>query len=145
MELVIRAPVNGRVLRLHQEDSAVLTAGTVLMELGDPKDLELVVDVLSRDAVRIVPGAAVKVHRWGGEQPLHGSVRYVEPSGFTKFSALGVEEQRVNVIIDLLEPPEQRQTLGDAFRVEAEITLWQTDAALRIPTSALFRVGQSWA
>lgn len=145
MELVIRAPIDGRVLRMHQESSTVVAAGTVLMEIGDPKDLELVVDVLSRDAVRIKPGAAVRVHRWGGEQPLHGSVRYVEPSGFTKFSALGVEEQRVNVIIDLLEPPEQRHTLGDAFRIEAEITLWQTDAALRVPTSALFRVGEAWA
>src|SRR5690606_9832320 len=86
MELVIRAPIDGRVLRMHQENSAVVAAGTVLMEIGDPKDLELVVDVLSRDAVRIQPGAAVQVHRWGGEQPLHGSVRYVEPSGFTKFS-----------------------------------------------------------
>ncbi len=145
MELVIRAPVSGRVLRLRQENSAVIPVGTVLMEIGDPHDLELVVDVLSRDAVRIQPGAAVEVHRWGGDQTLHGSVRYVEPAGFTKFSALGVEEQRVNVIIDLLEPPEQRPTLGDAFRVEAEITLWQTPEALRIPTSALFRSGQTWA
>lgn len=145
MELVIRAPINGRVLRLQQENSAVVPAGTGLMEIGDPQDLELVVDVLSRDAVRIQPGAAVRVHRWGGEQPLHGSVRYVEPSGFTKYSALGVEEQRVNVIIDLTEPPEQRRTLGDAFRIEAEITLWETADALRIPTSALFRSGPAWA
>jgi HlyD family secretion protein len=144
-ELVIRAPIDGRVLRVHQENSAVIPAGTVLLEVGDPSDLELVVDVLSRDAVRIEPGAGVVVRRWGGDDPLHGSVRYIEPSGFTKFSALGVEEQRVNVVIDLVESPEQRQTLGDAFRVEAEITLWQTDAALLIPTSALFRQGQGWA
>ncbi len=144
-ELVIRAPIDGRILRVQHESSAVIPAGTVLMEVGDPRDLELVVDVLSRDAVRIEPGAAVTVHRWGGDAPLHGHVRYVEPSGFTKFSALGVEEQRVNVVIDLVEPPEQRLALGDAFRVEAEITLWQTDDALTIPTSALFRSGDAWA
>jgi HlyD family secretion protein len=144
-ELVIRAPINGRILRIQQENSAVIPAGTVLMELGDPADLELVVDVLSRDAVKIRPGANVTLNRWGGDRPLRGQVRYVEPAGFTKFSALGVEEQRVNVVIDLIEPPEERGALGDAFRVEAEITLWHADDVLRIPTAALFRVGGRWA
>lgn len=144
-ELEIRAPIDGRVLRMHQENSAVIPAGTVLMEVGDPSDLELVVDVLSRDAVRIRPGAEVSVRRWGGDVPLRGHVRHVEPSGFTKVSALGVEEQRVHVVIDLQTPPEQRQTLGDAYRIEADITLWHEDDVLRIPTSALFRVGDDWA
>lgn len=144
-ELAIRAPINGRILRIHQENSAVIPAGTVLMELGDPADLELVVDVLSRDAVKIRPGANVTLNRWGGDRPLRGQVRYVEPAGFTKFSALGVEEQRVNVIIDLIEPAEQRGPLGDAFRVEAEITLWHAEDVLRIPAAALFRVGGRWA
>ncbi len=145
MELAIRAPIDGRVLRLHHENSAVIAAGTVLLEVGDPHDLELVVDVLSRDAVRIRPGASVVVRRWGGDLPLHGRVRYVEPSGFTKISALGVEEQRVDVVIDLAEPPEHRESLGDAFRIEAEITLWHADDVLTVPTAALFRDGQDWS
>lgn len=145
MELVIRAPIAGRVLRLHHENSAVIPAGTVLMEIGDPRDLEVVVDVLSRDAVRIWPGAAVLIDAWGGVQPLGGRVRYVAPSGFTKVSALGVEEQRVNVVIDLEEPAERRESLGDQFRVEAEIIVWQADSVLTIPTAALFRGDQNWA
>ncbi len=145
MELEIRAPINGRILRILHENTAVVPAGTVLMEIGDPQDLEILVDVLSRDAVRIKPGASVRILRWGGDAPLHGSVRYVEPSGFTKFSALGVEEQRVNVVIDLIEAADNRQSLGDAYRVEAEITLWQAESVLRIPTHSLFRVGDKWA
>jgi HlyD family secretion protein len=145
MELEIHAPINGRILRILHENTAVVPAGTVLMEIGDPQDLEILVDVLSRDAVRIKPGASVRILRWGGDLPLHGSVRYVEPSGFTKFSALGVEEQRVNVVIDLIDAANNRQSLGDAYRVEAEITLWQAESVLRIPTHALFRVGDKWA
>lgn len=145
MELEIRAPINGRILRILHENTAVVPAGTVLMEIGDPQDLEILVDVLSRDAVRIKPGASVRIMRWGGDTPLHGSVRYVEPSGFTKFSALGVEEQRVNVVIDLIESAESRQLLGDAFRVEAEITLWHADSVVKIPTHSLFRIGDRWA
>ncbi|TVQ01506.1 MAG: HlyD family efflux transporter periplasmic adaptor subunit [Planctomycetaceae bacterium] len=145
MELVIRSPIDGRVLRLHREDSAVLQAGTVLMEIGDPGDLEVAVDVLSRDAVRIRSGAEVRIDRWGGDQPLAGRVRYVEPSGFTKVSAMGVEEQRVYVVIDLEGPPEQRESLGDQFRVEAEITVWHADSVVRLPTAALFRSDRDWA
>ncbi|HBJ33256.1 MAG TPA: efflux transporter periplasmic adaptor subunit [Planctomycetaceae bacterium] len=145
MELEIRAPINGRILRILHEDTAVIAAGTVLMEIGDPHDLEILVDVLSRDAVRINSGASVRILRWGGDAPLHGTVRYVEPSGFTKFSALGVEEQRVNVVIDLEEPAERRLQLGDAYRVETEIALWHADPVLKIPTHSLFRVGERWA
>ena len=144
-ELRIPAPIDGRVLRIHQENSAVIPAGTVLLEVGDPSDLEIVVDVLSQDAVRIRPGAEVMITRWGGDRPLPGRVRYVEPAGFTKVSALGVEEQRVNVVIDLMAPPGQRESLGDSFRVEAEITVWNAESVLRIPTAALFRQGDDWA
>jgi HlyD family secretion protein len=141
----IPSPINGRVLRVFQESSAVVTAGTPLLELGDPRDLEVAVDVLSRDAVKIKPGAAVSLEEWGGDKPLEGEVRLVEPSGFTKISTLGVEEQRVNVIIDLVDPPSVRQSLGDSFRVEARIVIAEAENVLKAPTSALFRVGNDWA
>ncbi len=144
MELAIQAPIDGRVLRIVQESSAVLEAGAPLMEIGDPTDLEVVADVLSRDAVRIAPGNPVVLERWGGQQPLAGLVRLVEPSGFTKLSALGVEEQRVNVIIDLTDPPEKRSELGDGFRVDCEVIVWESDDVLQVPTSALFRVEDQW-
>ncbi len=144
MELSIKAPIDGRILRIFQESSAVVTAGEPLMEIGDPADLEIVADVLSRDAVRISPGNLVHLEHWGGDQPLRGRVRLVEPSGFTKLSALGVEEQRVNVIIEMVDPPGQREQLGDNFRVDCRIIVWQSDDALRVPTSALFRVDDQW-
>lgn len=137
----IRSPITGRVLRVFQESSAVVTAGTPLLELGDPIDLEVEVDVLSRDAVKIHPGGLVLLEHWGGPGALEGRVRLVEPSAFTKISTLGVEEQRVNVIIDLVDPPEARTTLGDGFRVEARIVIDEAKDALIVPTSALFRVG----
>lgn len=143
-QLRILAPITGRVLRLYQESSAVLTAGSPLMELGDPADLEIVVDALSQDAVRIEAGDPVLLENWGGDQPLRGRVRRVEPSGFTKVSALGVEEQRVNVIIDLLESDRRQGLLGDGFRVDARIVIWQDDNVLRVPASALFRVAGRW-
>ncbi|MHC4875542.1 MAG: efflux RND transporter periplasmic adaptor subunit [Planctomycetota bacterium] len=143
--LVIRAPISGRVLRVFEENSRVVTPGTPLLELGDAADLELEIDVLSSDGVRIRPGQEVIIDHWGGEQPLRGSVRLIEPSAFTKVSALGVEEQRVNVIVDLTDPPEQRQGLGDAFRIEAHIVTWHSDDVLRIPMSALFRSGEHWS
>lgn len=140
----IYSPISGRVLRVFQESAAVVTPGTPLVELGDPLDLEVEVDVLSRDAVRIQPGNLVLLEQWGGERPLTGRVRLVEPSAFTKISTLGVEEQRVNVIIDLADPPEDRRTLGDGFRVEARIVIDEARDVLKAPTSALFRVaGQS--
>jgi len=139
--LEIRAPIHGRVLRVFRESSDVVAPGTPLVELGDPSELEVVVDVLSSDAVRIVPGATVRLDEWGGAEPLDARVRHVEPSGFTKISALGVEEQRVNVIVDLVSPVELYRTLGDNFRVEARIIIDQASDALKVPNSAIFRHG----
>lgn len=141
----IRAPISGRVLRVFQESSAVVDAGTPLLELGDPIDLEVEIDVLSRDAVKIPVGALVILEHWGGDRALRGRVRLVEPSAFTKISTLGVEEQRVNVIVDLVDPHELRQSLGDGFRVEARIVIAEAENVLQVPTSALFRVGDDWA
>jgi HlyD family secretion protein len=136
----IYSPIKGSVLRVMQESSAVVTPGTPLVELGDPSDLEVEIDVLSRDAVKIHPGNLVLLEHWGGVKPLEARVRVVEPSGFTKISTLGVEEQRVWVIADLVDPPEKRATLGDGFRVEARIVIDEAKNVLRVPTSALFRV-----
>lgn len=141
----IRSPITGRVLRVMQESSAVVTAGMSLLELGDPNDLEVEVDVLSSDAVKIKPGALVLLEHWGGDAQLHGRVRLVEPSGFTKISTLGVEEQRVNVIVDLTDPIEARQSLGDGFRVEARIVVAEATGVLRIPASALMRTPEGLA
>jgi HlyD family secretion protein len=147
------SPITGRVLRVFQESSKVVSPGENLIELGDPSDLEIVVDVLSSDAVRInqrlqeegSPPPRVTLEHWGGAEPLHGIVRLVEPSGFTKISALGVEEQRVNVVIDFDEPNELKDALGDGFRVEARIIVWEREDVLIVPTSALFRDEQEWA
>lgn len=141
----ILAPIDGRVLRVLQESATVVMPGTPLLEIGDPTDLEVEIDVLSSDAVKIQPGAKVFLERWGGDVPLAGTVRLVEPSAFTKVSALGVEEQRVNVIVDIDDPPTQRSTLGDGFRVEASVVIWEADEVLRVPTGALFRDGPDWA
>jgi HlyD family secretion protein len=141
----IRSPISGRVLRVFQESSAVVAPGTSLLELGDPTDLEVEIDVLSRDAVKIQPGALVYLEHWGGMRVLQGRVRLVEPSAFTKISTLGVEEQRVNIIVDLVDPPQDRTELADGFRVEARIVIAKVDDVLKIPTSALFRVGENWA
>jgi HlyD family secretion protein len=122
-----------------QESAAVVTPGTPLLELGDPLDLEVVVDVLSRDAVAIQPGDKAILENWGAEKPLEGRVRVVEPSAYTKISTLGVEEQRVDVIIDLVTPTEERTTLGDAFRVEARIVVDEARDVVIVPSSALFR------
>jgi HlyD family secretion protein len=141
----IYSPIDGRVLRVLQESAAVVTPGTPLIEVGDPTDLEVEIDVLSRDAVKIEPGDLVLLEHWGGERPLEGQVRVVEPSGFTKISTLGVEEQRVNVIVDLVEPLEKRRTLADGFRVEARVVIDEARDVLIVPTSALFRVGRESA
>lgn len=141
----IRAPADGRVLRVFQESEAAVSPGTRLLEVGDPTDLEVEVDVLSSDAVKTTPGARVVLEHWGGEAPLSGRVRLVEPSAFTKVSALGVEEQRVNVVIDIVDPLERRRTLGDAFRVEARIVVWEESDVLKVPAGALFRRGDEWA
>lgn len=141
----IRSPIDGVVLRRLRESEAVVAPGEALLEIGSPRDIEIVSDLLSTDAVRIRPGSRVLVEQWGGETPLEGKVRRVEPSGFTKISALGVEEQRVNVVIDLVSPREQWATLGDGFRVEVRIVVWEKDDVLKVPTGALFRRGKDWA
>ena len=115
------------------------------MELGDPADLEIVIDVLSTDAVKISPGAKVIIDRWGGDYPLLATVRLVEPSAFTKVSALGVEEQRVNVIADFTTPLGDRESLGDGYRVEAKLVIWEADDIVQAPASALFRKEGGWA
>lgn len=140
----ITSPIHGRVLRVLQESTAVVTPGLALLEVGDPTDLELEIDILSSDAVQVRPGQRVVIEHWGGETPLEGVVRLVEPSAFTKISALGVEEQRVNAIVDISNPVNERETLGDGFRVEVRIVVWSADDVLRVPTSALFRDGDDW-
>ncbi|MCZ7618677.1 MAG: HlyD family efflux transporter periplasmic adaptor subunit [Myxococcota bacterium] len=137
-----RAPVSGQILRVLEESERIVAAGTPLVEIGDPAALEIVTDVLSRDAVGVTAGTPVWIEDWGGPGALEGRVRRVEPSGFTKVSALGVEEQRVNVVIDLAEPDPR---LGDGYRVEVRIVTWEGDDVLQIPASALFRVGPQWA
>jgi HlyD family secretion protein len=146
METVqLRAPVTSRVLAIHHESEGVVVTGEDLLEIGDPAALEVAVDVLSADAVRITPGGIVQFQRWGGTLPLDGVVRVVEPTGFTKISALGVEEQRVWVIADITSPRDQWQQLGDGYRVEAQFVLWEEQDVLQIPSSALFRYADGWA
>jgi HlyD family secretion protein len=137
----VRSPAAGLLLRVAEHSGRLVSAGAPLLEIGDPQALEVVVDVLTRDAVRIRPGMPAILRNWGGPE-LHATVRAVEPSAFTRLSALGVEEQRVNVILDLAERPPE---LGDGYRVDAAITVWATDRALTIPTSALFRTAAGWA
>ncbi|HDH05038.1 MAG TPA: efflux RND transporter periplasmic adaptor subunit [Nitrospirae bacterium] len=137
--VIIKAPVSGRVLRINHKSEGVVSMGQPLMEVGDPRALEVEADVLSADAVRIKPGTPVLFERWGGDELLKGRVRVVEPAGFTKISALGVEEQRVLVISDFVSPPEKWAELGDGYRVEASFILWEDDNVLQIPASALFR------
>jgi len=133
------APVSGRVLRVVRESAGVVTPGEALLEIGDPRDLEIVVDLLSADAVRVEPGQDALIEQWGGGDVLHARVRRVEPYGFTKVSALGIEEQRVNVILDFTDPPEKWQRLGHGYRVETRIVLWRGDDVVKLPLSALFR------
>jgi HlyD family secretion protein len=141
----VRSPIHGSVLRVLQESSAVVSPGTPLIEIGDPKDLEVEVDVLSEDAVKIRPGQEVRIEQWGGGKDLAGVVRRVEPQAFTKVSALGVEEQRVNIIIDFISSLEERGTLGDSYRVETDVVIWKDASVLRLPVSCLFRRDDRWA
>ena len=138
----VKSPLKGTVLKLIEESERVVMAGSPLLELSNPSHLEIVIDVLSTDAVRILPGMAALLENWGGDHPLPASVRMIEPSAFTKVSALGVEEQRVNVIADFTEGS---GSLGDGYRIEARIITWQADSVLQIPTSALFRKGEAWS
>jgi HlyD family secretion protein len=141
----VYSPVSGSVLRVLQESEAVVASGTALVEIGNPQELEIVVDLLSSDAVRVEPGQRVFIEAWGGGERLNGKVRRVEPFGFTKVSALGIEEQRVNVIIDFSDPPERWRRLGHGYRVEPRIILAEGDNVLKVPRSALFRDGNQWA
>jgi HlyD family secretion protein len=141
----VRAPIGGQVLRVVTESEGVVQAGQPLVEVGDPADLEIVVDLLSTEAVKVSPGNPVRITRWGGEGVLNGEVRRVEPFGITKISSLGIEEQRVNVIIDLTDPPEKWRRLGHGYQIDAAIVRWQSDKALQVPIGALFRQGSDWA
>jgi HlyD family secretion protein len=144
-EFTVTSPARGRVLKVLRESAGVVQAGTPLLEIGDPAALEIVSDVLTADAVHIQPATRVAIERWGGNAPLAGHVRYVEPSAFTRLSALGIEEQRVNVIIDLDDPHEKWAALGDGYRVETRIVIWQTSDVLAVPASAVFRQGDGWS
>ena len=137
----LKAPVAGRVLRVVEPDVRVVPAGAPVLELGDPGRLEVVSDLLSSDAVKVAPGDTMLVEEWGGGKTLRARVRVVEPSGFTKVSALGVEEQRVNVVGDFIDPP---TPLGDRYRVQVRVVVWQTPDVLLVPGSALFRRGTEW-
>jgi HlyD family secretion protein len=141
----IHSPIDGVVLKRHHESEAVIPPGEPLLDLGDSTRLEVVSDLLSTDAVRVSPTDPVEMVQWGGGQPLAGRVRRVEPSGFMKVSALGVEEQRVNVIIDFEDPAAASRLLGDAYRVEVRIVIWSGKDVLKVPVGSLFRRGNDWA
>jgi HlyD family secretion protein len=140
----VMSPIGGSILRILQESEAAVAAGSPLFELGDLSDLEIAADLLTSDAAPIQPGASVSIDRWGGDAPLAGRVRRVEPSGFTKVSPLGVEEQRVWVIIDITSPHEQWASLGDGFRVDVKIAVREIEHAVVAPVGALFRRGDDW-
>ncbi len=144
-QLEITSPVRGRVLRVLAQSEGAIAPGTPLLEIGDPSALEVVVDVLTTDAVRVRAGQRATIVRWGGDRPLAAQVRLVEPSAFTRASALGVEEQRVNVVLDLTDPPSTWARLGDGYRVEAQIVLEEITRVLLVPASALVRRGEAWA
>ena len=142
--ITIRSPIDGVVLRRMRESEAVVPAGEPLVELGDTRRIEIVSDLLSEDAVRVRPGHRVLIEQWGGGLTLEGRVRLVEPSGFTKLSALGVEEQRVNVVVDFNDPALTAEYLGDGYRVEIRVVTWETSDTLKVPTGSLFRTGDDW-
>jgi len=141
----IVSPVDARVLKVTHESAGVVQPGQVLMEIGDPASLEIVAEVLTADAVRLEPDLAVELERWGGDEPLQGRIRRIEPSAFTKTSALGVEEQRTNVVIDLTSPPERWARLGHGYRLEARFILWREPSVLGVPNGAVFRHGDEHA
>ena len=138
----VHAPTGGKVLRIIEESERVVAAGAPLVELSNPSKLEVVIELLSTDAVKVSPGARVLIEGWGGPEALEARVRLIEPSAFTKVSALGIEEQRVNVVADLVTPS---TILGDGYRVEGRIVIWQADNVLKVPVSAIFRRGESWS
>ena len=140
----LHAPANGRVLKVIFESDGVVSAGTPLVEIGDPRDLEVTADLLSTDAVQIKVGAPVRLDGWGGP-PLKGRLARIEPEGFVKVSVLGIEEQRVRAIVDFVDPPQAWSALGNDFRVVVHVTLWSAENALTVPVAALFRQGDAWA
>ncbi|WP_417515035.1 efflux RND transporter periplasmic adaptor subunit [Marinobacter sp.] len=145
-EIPIRAPISGQVLRIIQQSETTLPVGAAIMEVGNvDSDLEVLVELLSTDAVQVAPGDQVRIEKWGGPGALSATVARVDPWGFTKYSALGVEEQRVNTIIRFDDASPVHSGLGHGFRVEARIIVWKQDDALVVPSSALFREGQDWA
>jgi HlyD family secretion protein len=140
----ITAPITGVVLKVIQESETTVQPGAAILEIGDPRDLEIVVDVLSTDAVEIRPGAEVSIEHWGGPGNLRGQVRRIEPAAFTKVSTLGVEEQRVNVIVDIVSPASQWTGLGDGYQLDTRITVFSQDETTIVPAGALFRRGEMW-
>ena len=140
----VKSPVSGYVLRVMQESATIVTPGVQILEVGDKSDIEIEAEILSRDAVAIKEGAPVSIEQWGGDKPLEGRVRRIEPAAFTKVSALGVEEQRVIVLSDMVNPPPDAQRLGDRYRVEVRVAVWHGDDVLLVPAGALFREGSEW-
>lgn len=143
--ITITSPVDGQVLRLLRESEGYVPAGEGLIEIGNPERLEIVVDLLSTDAVRVQPGQSAIIDNWGGESSVRARVRRVEPFGFTKISALGIEEQRVNVVLDIVSPRDRWASLGHGYQVDVQIILWENQNVLKAPLTALFRVGKDWA
>lgn len=141
----ITAPVSGRILKILNKSEGVITAGTALLEIGNPKNLEIVIELLSFDAVKVEPGQVVNIKNWGGFEPLNGRVNRIEPIGFMKVSALGIEEQRVNVIIDITSEYNSWARLGHGYQVDAEIVLWNGSDVLSVPVTALFRDQDKWS
>jgi HlyD family secretion protein len=141
----LKAPIAGWVLRVQQKSAGTVNVGAPLIEFGDLGNLEVVIEALTNEATCVAPGAPVTFDNWGGPQPLLGRVRRIEPWGFTKVSALGVEEQRVNVLVDFLSPHDQWASLSEGYRLDAHIQVYRNDSALRLPTGALFRSGEQWA
>lgn len=140
----VTSPVSGRVLNVMQESETVVSPGTPILEIGDPTDIEIEAEILSRDAVAMRPSDSVEIEQWGGDSTLKARLRRIEPAAFTKISALGVEEQRVYVLSDLVDPPEAAKALGDRYRVEVRVAVWHSDDVLVVPAGALFREGNAW-
>lgn len=141
----ISSPVSGNIFRIYRESEGSVNTGEPLLDIGNAENLEVRVEVLSSDAVKIKKGTPVLFKRWGGDEPLLGVVRVVEPAGFTKISSLGVEEQRVLIIVDITSPPDTWRVLGDGYRLEAHFIVWEGKDVLQVPASALFRSGKEWA
>jgi len=143
--ITVTAPTTGRILQMHVESEGVVQIGAPLLSIGDASELEIAVELLSSDAVQVRPGHRVIIEGWGGEQPLRGKVRRIEPFGYTKISALGIEEQRVKALIDFAASTQELARLGHGYRVQVRIVLWESAAELSAPLTALFREGQDWA